>query len=310
MATHLHLGRAFLPALLLGLVSTAAAQQGSLDQVGTYSGGVFTPDGWILQQQVRAGRSGLLEGVEVVIGSAPIGATFALDLRRGPGPSTAPSLFSALGTVTMAPGVAEEAIYFDVSAASIQLAAGEEFVIELRSINQISSTLDYAFAKGVDPYPEPFFLNGQPWPGGGGYSLAFRTWMDGGVGLRYCSTAPNSHSVAGAVLSVHGSTSVAANDLVMIAARVPGDPGLFYLGTSQTQLPFGNGFRCVAGKVSRMPVAQGQHLLLTQAVGLGPGGMPQLLPGTTWNFQAWFRDPAAGLAGFNLSDAVQLSFTP
>jgi len=27
-----------------------------------------------------------------------------------------------------------------------------------------------------------------------------------------------------------------------------------------------------------------------------------------WNFQFWYRDPAGGPAGFNLSDAIQVNF--
>lgn len=33
-------------------------------------------------------------------------------------------------------------------------------------------------------------------------------------------------------------------------------------------------------------------------------------PGTTWEFQYWYRDPVAGGAGFNLSDAVSIDFLP
>ena len=33
-------------------------------------------------------------------------------------------------------------------------------------------------------------------------------------------------------------------------------------------------------------------------------------PGSTWNFQCWFRDSAAAMAGFNLSNAVELQFEP
>jgi hypothetical protein len=33
-------------------------------------------------------------------------------------------------------------------------------------------------------------------------------------------------------------------------------------------------------------------------------------PGSTWYFQAWFRDPAAGGAAFNLSDGLAVTFCP
>jgi hypothetical protein len=35
-----------------------------------------------------------------------------------------------------------------------------------------------------------------------------------------------------------------------------------------------------------------------------------ITPGSTWNFQAWFRDTAAGGSAFDLSDAVAVSFRP
>ena len=41
--------------------------------------------------------------------------------------------------------------------------------------------------------------------------------------------------------------------------------------------------------------------------GAGPG---KIDPGSTWYFQFWYRDPAAGMAGFNLSDAVAIEFCP
>ena len=32
--------------------------------------------------------------------------------------------------------------------------------------------------------------------------------------------------------------------------------------------------------------------------------------GATLNFQAWFRDPAAGMTGFNFSDGLSVTFAP
>ena len=34
------------------------------------------------------------------------------------------------------------------------------------------------------------------------------------------------------------------------------------------------------------------------------------VPGSTWNLQAWFRDPVAGGAAFDLSDGLGLTFCP
>ena len=36
----------------------------------------------------------------------------------------------------------------------------------------------------------------------------------------------------------------------------------------------------------------------------------QITAGSTWNFAAWFRDPAAGGAFFNLSDGLEVTFLP
>ncbi len=36
----------------------------------------------------------------------------------------------------------------------------------------------------------------------------------------------------------------------------------------------------------------------------------QILGGTTWSFQAWYRDPDAGGHLFNLSDGVRITFLP
>lgn len=37
---------------------------------------------------------------------------------------------------------------------------------------------------------------------------------------------------------------------------------------------------------------------------------PPIVPGSAHRFQAWYRDPAGGGAGFNLSDGLEVVFTP
>ena len=41
---------------------------------------------------------------------------------------------------------------------------------------------------------------------------------------------------------------------------------------------------------------------------LPPGG--QISYAQTWNFQGWYRDPAAGGANYNASDALSVPFCP
>jgi hypothetical protein len=51
--------------------------------------------------------------------------------------------------------------------------------------------------------------------------------------------------------------------------------------------------------------------VLSRAIDLNaPPLAGRLLPGATWNFQAWFRDPGAGSAGFNSSTALSILVEP
>ena len=108
-----------------------------------------------------------------------------------------------------------------------------------------------------------------------------------------------------------------ANDLVLrVDGATPNQPGLYYYGPNAIAAPFGDGVRCVGGGTHRLgpvQVADGGGVAL-RAVDLtappadaGPG---QIQAGVTWNFQFWYRDPAAGGSGFNLSDGLSVTFCP
>ena len=134
----------------------------------------------------------------------------------------------------------------------------------------------------------------------------------------YCSpAAPNTVSATGAKFTVSGIPSTILNDMQFEVINLPVNlPGIFFYGPFQAQLPFGNGFVCVGGSVNRVLPA-----LISDAIGTvrldvdltkppfnsGPG---QIVPGSTWNFQYWYRDPAGFPTTFNLSDAVELVFAP
>ena len=130
-------------------------------------------------------------------------------------------------------------------------------------------------------------------------------------GTNYCTGVVNSTGL-GASMSVSGSTSVSANNLVLVAMGVPNQPGLFHYGSDQAQLPFGNGFRCVGGTVGRLDVHTGSQNTLIHVLDntTAPSAATIITSGSTWNFQCWYRDPAAGGAAFNLSDGIALSFLP
>jgi len=136
-----------------------------------------------------------------------------------------------------------------------------------------------------------------------------------GVGTNYCPLTVNSAG-AGTVMSGSGSASVMANDLVIEAANGPAtQPGVFFYGPSQIQVPFGEGNRCVGGAVIRLwppSVADGTGLNTRVVDNMSPaitGGASPIVVGGTQNFQYWHRDPAGGGSGFNLSDALSVLFT-
>jgi hypothetical protein len=84
------------------------------------------------------------------------------------------------------------------------------------------------------------------------------------------------------------------------------------MGDAQSALPFGNGIRCAGGSITRYSVQQtdglGEASLAidnTTAPALG-----KIVPGSTWNWQWWYRDPMGGGAAFNTSDGLTVSYCP
>jgi hypothetical protein len=131
----------------------------------------------------------------------------------------------------------------------------------------------------------------------------------------YCTANPNSTGL-GATISAIGSNSLAAANLTLRAVNVPTNTiGLFFYGNNKTNTAFGNGVRCVNGTVYRLPTStSGSSGVLSRAldfsaapVGSGPG---RLVAGSVWHFQAWYRNPAGGGSGFNLSNALTLHVCP
>jgi hypothetical protein len=127
----------------------------------------------------------------------------------------------------------------------------------------------------------------------------------------YCSSTPNSTG-APAVMGFTGSSSISLNDLQLIASPVPDRPGLFVYGATQVEVPFGNGEQCVGAPFFLLDVHHATGNTLTHALDVNnpPDVAGQILVGSRWNFQAWFRDPAAGGAYFDLSDGLSVYFLP
>ena len=128
------------------------------------------------------------------------------------------------------------------------------------------------------------------------------------VGTNYCVLSPNSAG-PGAEIRGEGSTSLAAANLTLEANGCPAKQnGLFFYGSTQVQIPFGDGYMCAVGNIKRCP------LLTTSAVGTASHELSYdhspITAGSTWNFQFWFRDPLAGGSGFNLSNGLTATFVP
>lgn len=129
----------------------------------------------------------------------------------------------------------------------------------------------------------------------------------------YCIGAPNSTG-GGATMGSTGSISVSANDLVLQTQGAPANQfALFFQGQGRAQTALGHGWLCTAGSFARYGVTQtdsagsASYLLdLTQP----PLPGAQIQPGSTWGFQLWYRDPAMGPPGSNLSDALEITFCP
>jgi len=126
----------------------------------------------------------------------------------------------------------------------------------------------------------------------------------------------------GGLLAACGSASVAADDLVLTASQLPADqPGIFFMGGSAIELPFGDGKRCVgAGGIGIFRYLPPAFSGPTGTITLGPGialrsqgfaAAGRIDAGETWYFQGWFRDPTGPCGtAFNLTNGLALTFAP
>jgi len=123
----------------------------------------------------------------------------------------------------------------------------------------------------------------------------------------------------GCLLASSGSTSFEEDDLVLTATHMPANKlGLWLMAAGQTNLPLGDGIRCVSNPFRRYG-----------SFNSGPGGMAVKGPGivadscatlppaycigpaSTWNFQVWYRNPSGPCGnGTNLSNGLSVTWTP
>ncbi|MAF65877.1 MAG: glucose dehydrogenase [Planctomycetes bacterium] len=170
------------------------------------------------------------------------------------------------------------------------------------------ATIDHVVSFGEDADGELYILD----TAGG---EVFKLVPAGGTAWSYCFSGPNSAG-AGARISHGGTTSVSSDDFELrVDDAVAGQFGLFYYGPQRIEVPFGDGVRCIGGASWRLNPPQiidsSGHAArpVDFDAPVAPGG--ELDPGDTWNFQFWYRDPPGpGGTGFNLSDAISVTFCP
>jgi hypothetical protein len=134
-----------------------------------------------------------------------------------------------------------------------------------------------------------------------------------GSAYTYCQATANSFGTL-ASIGYGGSLDLTQATFALTvtgAAAIPNSWGLFTYGTVQTNTPFANGYLCIS------PFAPGIFKMPTQHLGDGtvilrmsehPADFGAFTPGSSWNFQFWYRDPPAGGAFFNLSNGLHVDF--
>jgi hypothetical protein len=123
------------------------------------------------------------------------------------------------------------------------------------------------------------------------------------VGNKFCEATVNSTGHAGRAWCTMD-PSMTGSILGLSALDVPNQFGIFFAGPNQIQIPFGDGFRCVGGGVTRLTSPQ----MATENQASAEIEI-ELLPlelSSEVNIQYWFRDPLAGGSNFNLTDAVRV----
>jgi len=122
----------------------------------------------------------------------------------------------------------------------------------------------------------------------------------------------------GATLDGAGTSSLATDDMTIIAASMPpGTSTLFFSGPNQAQTPFGDGLRCIGNPTFRIEIKSADA---SGSATYGPGVATDLCvnssqcmtAGQTFNFQVWYRNAASFCtpATFNLTNGLSVTYTP
>jgi hypothetical protein len=134
------------------------------------------------------------------------------------------------------------------------------------------------------------------------------------------------HSVAGAFegclsslalggrLRALGNASIVADTLSLSSTQVPDGPALYFQGSGQTVLAFGDGLLCTTGTLVRLGVVFAAGGASAYPAGTDPAVSVQggVAAGDVRNYQAWYRDAAAfcTVSTFNLTNGARVNWGP
>ncbi|MEO0661362.1 MAG: hypothetical protein AAFZ87_07495, partial [Planctomycetota bacterium] len=138
------------------------------------------------------------------------------------------------------------------------------------------------------------------------------------IGTNYCTANPNSTGTPSG-LGARGSTSVAANDLTLVASGLPTSQFGFFLNADQRGFApnigvNGSGNLCLGGGIGRYnrageilsSGANGSFELSIDLTSIPrPSSTEAAAPGQTWRFQAWYRDSNANGPSSNLTRGLE-----
>jgi hypothetical protein len=117
---------------------------------------------------------------------------------------------------------------------------------------------------------------------------------------------------AGAEIAAMGSTSVSANDLVLVATQMkPNTLSIAFQGNAVLAVPqpYGDGLRCAGGTLKRLGIG---HNSPAGSASFGPGlaAAGGWTSGAIFGFQVVHRDPTGPCGrGFNVTPTVAVAFT-
>ncbi len=120
----------------------------------------------------------------------------------------------------------------------------------------------------------------------------------------------NSINAGGANLAASGSPVIGADTLVLQGSGMPNSSALYFQGTAQLSVAFGDGLRCVGGTIIRLGTKLNSGGA-SQYPGVGnqPVSIRGMVPsGATREYQVWYRNAAAfcTVSTFNLSNGLEI----